>query len=538
MDTRVEELELEKAMSNRESWRRLLLLLLVFTAVPMTATAQAPRETLRIIAVDSSRPQHVEFLLDLPRGTQATDPKEFRLLEDGTATTSASTVRPFRNSEWTLATAVAIDTSGSVKRVLNPVSTVLPGFVASLPPNDALAVLTFDNEVRVPAPFGTPREQVRTALSRLAPSGNRTLLYDAINTSLETLEAVPNRRARRQLVVISDGADESDAQAGATDRLIQRAITANVAIHTIWIGQPDATRNTLIRLAERTSGLHVDATVPADIAEDVRGALQAVMTRVDQAIVVAFDRAIEPSAMTQQVGVQLDRAGMAPVMMRMQMPRTAAAPVQRQWIRILATVALSLLGLYVIYAAVYKIVEKTAEAKLDLFPFVPWPFTRAIIIIDLEPPTRISPPPPPPRQDPRRTRVGDPAPIVGQGGPGQPLTLEAIDGPLRGQRIAVAQPRFQVGAGSSNDLRIPADKYLSKVHAVFQTSRTGWVVLDQGSSNGTLVDGRRISGGHELKDGERVKLGASEFRVILGAGSVAVASPGGPGSNNPFDPVR
>jgi pSer/pThr/pTyr-binding forkhead associated (FHA) protein len=57
----------------------------------------------------------------------------------------------------------------------------------------------------------------------------------------------------------------------------------------------------------------------------------------------------------------------------------------------------------------------------------------------------------------------------------------------------------------------PTDPGISRLHAVLlATPDGGWAVLDPGSSNGTLVNGREIPVGEQvpLRDGDRINLGA------------------------------
>ncbi len=56
----------------------------------------------------------------------------------------------------------------------------------------------------------------------------------------------------------------------------------------------------------------------------------------------------------------------------------------------------------------------------------------------------------------------------------------------------------------------PADPGISRLHAVLIQDRDGsWSVLDPGSANGTLLNGREIAVGEliPLHDGDRINLG-------------------------------
>ena len=122
--------------------------------------------------------------------------------------------------------------------------------------------------------------------------------------------------------------------------------------------------------------------------------------------------------------------------------------------------------------------------------------------------------------------------VAGANGIAHGLALDAVDGPLRGQRIAVVGPRFQIGADTNNELRITTDKYLSGTHARIEYSQGQWTLIDQGSSNGTFVNGRRLTSGqaHPLHNGESVRIGASEFRIMLAP--VATAAAAAPASDS------
>ena len=80
----------------------------------------------------------------------------------------------------------------------------------------------------------------------------------------------------------------------------------------------------------------------------------------------------------------------------------------------------------------------------------------------------------------------------------------------------------------NNELRITTDTYLSGMHARIEHSQGQWTVIDLESSNGTFVDGRRLTSGqaHPLHNGESVRMGASEFRVMITSVAAAAAAPG------------
>ena len=69
-----------------------------------------------------------------------------------------------------------------------------------------------------------------------------------------------------------------------------------------------------------------------------------------------------------------------------------------------------------------------------------------------------------------------------------------------------------VGRGPQNDLPIPEDEYASAEHARLEPRRDGIWLEDTGSTNGTYVNGVRVSEPRRLVPGDVVRVGETDFR--------------------------
>lgn len=65
-------------------------------------------------------------------------------------------------------------------------------------------------------------------------------------------------------------------------------------------------------------------------------------------------------------------------------------------------------------------------------------------------------------------------------------------GALQGQRLPIRVPIVNIGRAEYNDLVIP-DESVSTVHAKIQRREGIWILLDMDSTNGTFVDGERVT---------------------------------------------
>src|SRR5881392_238701 len=120
-------------------------------------------------------------------------------------------------------------------------------------------------------------------------------------------------------------------------------------------------------------------------------------------------------------------------------------------------------------------------------------------------------------------------------------------GGLMGQRLPVKTPVVNLGRADYNDIVLP-DPSVSTSHAKLQRREGVWVLVDLDSTNGTIVEGERVSGEAPLGPGTMVRLGdvqllfepADEKQGVLKGGGTQVlrtphssAPPGPPASAAP-----
>ena len=88
------------------------------------------------------------------------------------------------------------------------------------------------------------------------------------------------------------------------------------------------------------------------------------------------------------------------------------------------------------------------------------------------------------------------------------MKITFANGENAGRVCEFVLPRITVGREDANDLRLPSEG-VSRYHADFKQDllRGGWVVSDQGSTNGVKVNGERISGERLLAENDRVEIG-------------------------------
>lgn len=72
--------------------------------------------------------------------------------------------------------------------------------------------------------------------------------------------------------------------------------------------------------------------------------------------------------------------------------------------------------------------------------------------------------------------------------------------------------RLTVGREPGNDVELPWDSEVSRLHAQLERVGRDWVVMDDGlSRNGTYVNGERLVSRHRLKDGDVLLIGGTSM---------------------------
>jgi hypothetical protein len=81
-----------------------------------------------------------------------------------------------------------------------------------------------------------------------------------------------------------------------------------------------------------------------------------------------------------------------------------------------------------------------------------------------------------------------------------------------GDVFAIDSAALSVGRGAGNDIAISSDEYASTRHARFEPRRNGVYVEDVGSTNGTFVNGSRLTRERRLTPGDIVRIGQTDLR--------------------------
>jgi diguanylate cyclase (GGDEF)-like protein len=122
-----------------------------------------------------------------------------------------------------------------------------------------------------------------------------------------------------------------------------------------------------------------------------------------------------------------------------------------------------------------------------------------------------------------KTRVTQVVQPPAPGGAGKPQSTDCLvviytkEPTLLGKRFVLEHNPTRVGRGADNHIVLDGDS-VSRRHAHFEhRPNQSWLIVDDGSTNGTYCNDEQISREVVLKNGDRVKIGPTIFKFLSGA---------------------
>ncbi|HSJ57424.1 MAG TPA: FHA domain-containing protein [Anaerolineae bacterium] len=103
--------------------------------------------------------------------------------------------------------------------------------------------------------------------------------------------------------------------------------------------------------------------------------------------------------------------------------------------------------------------------------------------------------------------------------------LSVRTGSQAGTEFSLDRPVVRIGRGSASDIPI-ADSQASRQHAEITRSGDQYFIRDAGSTNGTFVNGQRVTGTQPLRPGDEVRIGDTTFSYLLASAVSPVAQTG------------
>src|SRR5690606_34079135 len=181
---------------------------------PGVAAAQTSGPAAEIVHINNNRFSdngRVTIVVEFRNLTEPLDPAQLQLTENREPITDAE-IDLISNVSVPQGVVLVIDTSGSMQGApIEAAKAAAQSFVAQKRAEDFIALVTFSDTVEVLSNFTTSRGTLNAQIDGIVAEGG-TAMYDGVIRATE-LFAGSTDQIRKNMIVLTDGADESSANA-------------------------------------------------------------------------------------------------------------------------------------------------------------------------------------------------------------------------------------------------------------------------------------------------------------------------------------
>lgn len=377
---------------------------------------------------------------------------------------------------------ILVDTSDPGRQdVLNINTSQIQQMLDKTRPHQRFGLATFDKELILRAPIGSPVSAVASAAAGLEASGLTTELY---RNTIKAIEILGESNAdRRLLVLFSDG--QAEDKAYFHDDVINVARRHGVIINSLGFPRSTALSvalQTVRRLSEETGGRYVESDNSYALAADF---LAAPFANADRGGHFILDLA--ETGRTARDSVALDlRFNTNSAAITVRLPVFLPAPPPPQPLPAATTPPAP---------AVQTVIQARDPGYAELLLWYGVPIALVILImLTLLTLFTLS----------RRHKPQVPASRISYADI-KPLAY-LITQDEKGENYPVTSATWRIGRSMDNEMTID-DNSISRRHAEIQRETNGqFVVYDRGSTNGVYVNNRKVSR-HLLTEGDIIEIG-------------------------------
>ena len=189
---------------------------LILSALLLFISLSAQAEEVRTISIRSKRVEKdgtakifTAFLSGNDTGITKLKPSKLRLQLDGNSLKEQGRIVPFVGSGERMAVLLAVDISGTMSRALPQIRGALIHFINQMRNGDWIAIGTIGNSWKLVLDYTSKREVAKRTLKKLKANARTTALFESIYKGIDLARKQGNHiPARRYMIVVSDGYNE------------------------------------------------------------------------------------------------------------------------------------------------------------------------------------------------------------------------------------------------------------------------------------------------------------------------------------------
>ena len=285
-------------------WLLTSVLLFGLVAIVTAQDTTQSASTITINTIDGTNDPELRLLVTVENALQqpinGLTAEDFSALADGRNTEIVS-VEELVNNDLAVSVVMVLDSSQSMFETPMIDTKAAAGILLdNLRTQDEVAVIDFDNGVRVVQPFTSDIESARSAIDGLF-AGGQTRLYDAANAGVET--ALTANNPRRFVILLTDGNEYGELSTNPAEAAQLLAMENGIPFFVIGLGF-DVNAPYLETLAANSNG---EAFITPD-SENLDSIFSFISGYLRSQYIVTIAPDLEPDGSTYDITLSVDDA--------------------------------------------------------------------------------------------------------------------------------------------------------------------------------------------------------------------------------------
>ncbi|MCK4823923.1 VWA domain-containing protein, partial [bacterium] len=377
-----------------------------------------------------------------------------------------------------------IDNSGSMKKgdPFFMTKDALTEFVEKLPDDTQVAVLIFDHRINLAVPLTTiseaTKEDILASFDNIDYRGMLTNIPAAMERAIYELKTQGQEESQKSIIFITDGIVDTGDKLRDIDktRWLRENLSEDAANHGIkifGIAFTDLADFELIQsLAQKTKGQYFRAVIPEEIPD--------VFSQIHQLIMSMKPESIEPASPPLTVPPLLSEEPPKPEIEKSpiyvtEAPEPTPTPVKSKKLN-LPIIILIVLAVFAVIAVFFLF---WFRRKPSIIP--PLPEGRVDVTDELLP----------------------------------EASLRDVSGVTEQGIFKISKKVTKIGRKDRiNHIAIDQET-ISRQHAIIEYKNYSFWIIDQGSSNGTFLNGKQIVDEVQLNHGDTISFDVYEFEFVM-----------------------
>ncbi len=454
-----------------------------------------------------------------------TNPSDFKSVMAEGKDVHVNGVSSLEDADENVAMVLAVDTSGSMKKKqLEAIKKAIRKLVSEKKDGDLAALISFNDDVFVNCDFTKDTDEFLPKLEKLKTGGRITVLFKAVYKGLEMLEQEDLPRLR-YLILLSDGKDEGVGF--KLDDSIEKSKISRIPVYTLgFVSRAESMYlDNMERLASKTEGEYHKV----DSIQDIIIAYSVIGDKILRQQLLKLEAGFDGDGHKHSLEIQYNGSNgetavkktefYAPLITKPEpseadsdtAPKPKAEPEDKFGWGISDELISGFSNKLFYSLALILLIALLLIFLLRKKKYAPQPTPQPIDRSPEELPERkqeafpqdedhfASPPP-----ADQETASAPQFPAMKN-----PLVLHI---PALGKAHPLASGTMTLGAYPDNNLVLDTD-VISGHHAEISGNGEEWMLKDLGSTNGTWVNGERISGSTMIHEGDIIRIGPFDIEV-------------------------